>query len=147
MIEVKISIAAPELSEAINKLADALNARAGNSVFHDCDCEKVSVDNISDNVSQPVSTDVAKQSTDAPAEAQSKPSKKKEKAKPAPVVKYTLDQLGRAGAELMNQDRTKELIDLLATFNVKALSELSPDNYPAFAEGLIQLGAVIPEAA
>ena len=68
---------------------------------------------------------------------------------PAPVVPtapahtYSLSELGVAGADLAQSGKRSELIELLRTFGVQALTQLAPEKYPEFAQGLRALGAKI----
>lgn len=55
---------------------------------------------------------------------------------------YTLDQLGKAGAELM-KTRQQDVLNLLAQFGVQALTQLPREQYGAFATALRGLGANI----
>lgn len=55
---------------------------------------------------------------------------------------YTLDQLGKAGAELM-KTRQQDVLNLLAQFGVQALTQLPREQYVAFATALRGLGANI----
>lgn len=55
---------------------------------------------------------------------------------------YTLDQLGKAGAELM-KTRQQDVLNLLAQFGVQALTQLPREHYGAFATALRGLGANI----
>jgi hypothetical protein len=54
---------------------------------------------------------------------------------------YTMDQLARAGAALAQAGKTDLCIALLARYNVKSISQLSPEQYGAFAAELRALGA------
>ena len=60
---------------------------------------------------------------------------------PGPV--YTLDQIGRAGAELIgsNPGKMAELTGLLQQFGVPAITELKPEQFGPFATALRGLGA------
>ena len=124
MIEVKVSITAPELSEAITRLAAALE-KHGTSALHDTVVQ---------------SSEAAKiPEAPAPAEATPKPiapAPAKEPTPEKPSVTYTLDELGRAAAPLVDNGKTAELIALLETFGVKTLVDLKATDYPAFVAGL-----------
>jgi hypothetical protein len=54
---------------------------------------------------------------------------------------YTLDVLGTAAAPLMAAGRQQELVGLLQSFGVQALTQLPPDRYGEFATALRGLGA------
>jgi len=61
----------------------------------------------------------------------------------APARQYTMSELGVAGADLAQSGKRSELIELLRTFGVQALTQLAPEKYPEFAQGLRALGAKI----
>lgn len=124
MIEVKVSITAPELSEAITRLAAALE-KHGTSALHDTVVQSGEAAKIPE--------------APAPVEATPKPvapAPVKEPTPEKPSVTYTLDELGRAAAPLVDNGKTAELIALLETFGVKTLVDLKPTDYPAFVAGL-----------
>ena len=63
----------------------------------------------------------------------------------APGPAYTLDQIGKAGAELigMNPGKMAELTALLQQFGIPAITELKPEQFGPFATALRGLGARI----
>lgn len=56
---------------------------------------------------------------------------------------YTLDQLSRAAAMLMDAGKREQLVALLNKFGVQALTMLPKESYGVFATELRQLGAQI----
>ena len=70
-------------------------------------------------------------------------------ATPAPVAPvaaapaYTLEQIAQAGAGLLrdNPGLMPQMTGLLQQFGLQAVSELKPDQIPAFADALKALGA------
>ena len=65
---------------------------------------------------------------------------------PAPVVPttaqtYTMEQLAVAGTQLVDAGRRQELIGLLGSFGVQALTTLPKESYGAFATQLRAMGA------
>lgn len=54
---------------------------------------------------------------------------------------YTLDELSRAGAALIDQGKMAQLLALLKKYNVQALTQLDPSVYASVADELITLGA------
>lgn len=58
---------------------------------------------------------------------------------------YQMDELARAGAGLMQQDRSnsKKLSAILRTFGVNSLPDLPKEKYADFAEELQKLGATV----
>lgn len=79
----------------------------------------------------------------APAPQPAEPEAPKAPVAPAPT--YTLDQVSRAGAELISADSGKlpQLRELLQKYGVPAVSELKPDQLGSFATELRALGAQI----
>ncbi|MBE6725035.1 MAG: hypothetical protein E7576_07555 [Ruminococcaceae bacterium] len=125
MIEVKVSITAPELSEAITRLAAAL--------------EKHGISTLQDSIAQSAEPVKAPEAPAPKTEATPEPvapAPVTETAPEKPSVTYTLDELGRAAAPLVDNGRTAELIALLETFGVKTLIDLKASDYPAFVAGL-----------
>lgn len=66
---------------------------------------------------------------------------------PAPAVPvtgapaYTLDQISRAGASLVDAGKMQQLLELLGRYGVQAVTQLKPEQYGAFATELRALGA------
>ena len=56
---------------------------------------------------------------------------------------YTLDQLAKAGAALVDAGKMESLMALLAKYGVQAVTQLPPAQYGAFATELRALGAQI----
>lgn len=79
----------------------------------------------------------------APAPQPAEPEAPKAPVAPAPT--YTLEQVSRAGAELISADSGKlpQLRDLLQKYGVPAVYELKPDQLGSFATELRALGAQI----
>lgn len=62
----------------------------------------------------------------------------------APARQYAMSELGVAGADLAASGKRDQLIGLLRDqFGVQALTQLPPERYPEFAQGLRALGAKI----
>ena len=68
---------------------------------------------------------------------------------PAPAVPvagaptYTLDQISRAGASLVDAGKMQQLLELLGRYGVQAVTQLKPEQYGTFATELRGLGAQI----
>lgn len=56
---------------------------------------------------------------------------------------YTLDQISRAGASLVDAGKMQQLLELLGRYGVQAVTQLKPEQYGAFATELRGLGAQI----
>lgn len=127
MMEMKIKIDVPELVAAVEKLAAAIDKTALN----------ITVPNEGTlNFNMP-----AGNAPVAPAPVQTAPT-------PAPAVPvtaptYTLDQIAKAGANLVDAGKMEQLLALLTKYGVQAVTQLTPDQYGAFATELRALGAQI----
>ena len=69
-------------------------------------------------------------------------------AAPAPAVPvtaptYTLDQIAKAGAALVDAGKMDQLLALLGKYGVAAVTQLTPEQYGNFATELRALGAQI----
>ena len=69
--------------------------------------------------------------------------KSTETAIPVTVKTYTLQELGNAAKVLMDNGKREDLVELLASFGVKALTQLEPSKYNEFANKLRELGGDI----
>ena len=121
MLEMKITIEAPELAASISKLADAIAAGHRNLYTEPAQADDPN------HMEAPV----------APVN------------QAAPVVPvsdapaYTLDQIARAGAALVDAGKMDQLLALLGQYGVRAVTQLQPEQYGAFATELRGLGAQI----
>lgn len=133
MMEMKIKIDVPELVAAVEKLAAAIDKTALN----------ITVPNEGTlNFNMPASNAPV-----APAPVQTAPTPAPVAA-PAPAVPvtaptYTLDQIAKAGANLVDAGKMEQLLALLTKYGVQAVTQLTPDQYGAFATELRALGAQI----
>ena len=134
MFEAKITIDAPELAAAINNLAIALNNTTGAIIAAKAVSEvKVST---ADPVIATAPAEVA-QTPAAPVQEAAKATPTKAKSEKT----YTLDDLSRAGAELIDQGKMPQLIEILKKNGVQAITQLKPEQYAAVATELVALGA------
>ena len=145
MLEMKITIAAPDLAAAINNLAVAL--ANGNTVPAEkpAKAEK-----------QTEAKDTAQQAHVNPMQATGAPLSAAPAQTVAPVANvpvasavptgaptYTLGMIARAGAALVDAGKMDALCGLLAKYGVEALTALDPAQYGNFANDLRALGAQI----
>ena len=169
MLEIKVTIAAPDLSAAINQLAEALRgslilspegvetrlsgvqATGGNPTNTPVSVTAESVPAVQTNA-QPVVTQNAAEQVPAAQTAQSVQTAQVAQATQqqfmnppvtaaAPVI--DLDTISRAGAALIDQGKIADVLALLKQFGVPSVNLLDPSQFPAFAEGLKALGASI----
>lgn len=63
----------------------------------------------------------------------------------SPAPQITIDQIGKAGADLLNKDPSAmpKLMGLLQKYGVQSAQQLKPDQIGAFATDLRTIGAVI----
>ena len=152
MLEMKITIAAPDLAAAINNLAVAL--ANGNTVPAEKPAKAEKQTEAKDTAQQapvnptPAPT-VPTQATGAPLSAT--PVQTVAPVANVPVASavptgaptYTLDMIARAGAALVDAGKMDALCGLLAKYGVEALTALDPAQYGNFANDLRALGAQI----
>lgn len=62
---------------------------------------------------------------------------------PVTVKTYTLQELGNAAKIVMDSGKREDLVELLASFGVKALTQLDVSKYNEFANKLRELGGEI----
>ena len=152
MLEMKIKIEADAaVLKAIDKLTTALEKNAVNiSVPQDTPAPVAPAATPVTHapvppVTMPPATVVPTQPTPAPAPAA--PAQTVAPTNPAPTVPvttaptYTLDQIAKAGASLVDAGKMEQLLALLAKYGVQAVTQLQPDQYGVFATELRTLGA------
>ena len=144
MLEMKITVAAPDLAAAINNLAAALD---GNTVPAEKPAKAEKQTEAKDAAQQaPVNP---MQATGAPLSVT--PAQTVAHVVNAPVASavptgaptYTLDMIARAGAALVDAGKMDALCGLLAKYGVEALTALDPVQYGNFANDWRALGAQI----
>ena len=145
MTEVKITITAPELANAINNLAAAL---AGKTSLDNPDKSVQTEQNVMQyNPVTPVApvsaptqiTNMVTPPAPSPAPAAQTPTN----TVPTGAPQYTMDMLAVAGTALIDAGRMGELCGLLAKYGIESVTALNPAQYGAFATDLRALGAQI----
>lgn len=145
MTEVKITITAPDLANAINNLAAAL---AGKTSLDNPDKSVQTEQNVMQyNPVTPVApvsapaqvTNIVTPPAPSPAPAAQTPTN----TVPTGAPQYTMDMLAVAGTTLIDAGRMGELCGLLAKYGVESVTALNPAQYGAFATDLRALGAQI----
>lgn len=156
MLEMKLTIEAPQLAAAIDHLAAALGAKP------QVGAPANPTPAVSSASTAPTAATAVPQAgptsaypSNAPAVAPAPV------AAPAPVVpnapavppaaglpvapppQYTVDQIMQAGATLMDAGRVNDLMNLLHSFGVNAVMDLKPEQLGAFATEMRKLGAQI----
>lgn len=134
MLEIKITIEAPDLAKAISSLAAVLNQRQVQTAVPITPALPESApaqNSTSVQSSAPVQNEVPAQS---------------ESPVNVPVAQppqYTIEQIMQAGATLMDAGKANELIELLRSFGVQAVMDLKQEQLGAFATAMRELGAKI----
>lgn len=157
MMEMKIKIDVPELVAAVEKLAAAIDKTALNITVPNEGTLNFNMPTGNAPVAPaPVQTAptpapvAAPASAPAPVPTPAAPpvTPMPTTAAPAPAVPvtaptYTLDQIAKAGANLVDAGKMEQLLALLTKYGVQAVTQLTPDQYGAFATELRALGAQI----
>lgn len=163
MLEMKIKIEADvAVLKAIDKLTTALEKNAVNiSVPQDTPAPMapvaapvtpapvppVTTPSATVVPTQPTPAPVATPTTAPAPAAPAAPAQTVAPTNPAPAVPvttaptYTLDQIAKAGASLVDAGKMEQLLALLAKYGVQAVTQLQPDQYGVFATELRTLGA------
>lgn len=154
MFEINVTVNAPELAEALNNLAAALNGAkpepaASKTGKADKPAPVPPADYMPPADTAPAPAAPAPAVTPAPAPA---PAPVQAPVTPAPVPApvpvapapaYNRDQIMTAGAALIDAGKINELMGLLNSFGVQAVTQLKQDQLGAFATELRKLGAQI----
>ena len=149
MMEMKITVEAPDLAASILKLAEAIASGPDPSILTPDEPLPVASYPTAP-APAPVPAPAAPVSpapvtpTQTPTPAPAAPGNT-----PAPTVPvagaptYTLDQISRAGASLVDAGKMQQLLELLGRYGVQAVTQLQPEQYGAFTTELRALGAQI----
>lgn len=154
MSEFKIIVEIPGLAEAISNLAAALSAGQVHTVCNQHGTNNHHIENVGTvNMDAPAAkenptTEAAlvqtaqTSSTVAPTPAPD-PAPAAAPSAPAPsdAKALTMDDLGRAGATLIDAGKMPQLIALLGKYGVQAVTQLKPEQFNAFADEMRALGA------
>ena len=149
MMEMKIKIEVPDLAAAIEKLAASLNN--GTAFEKPCTQGAPAPMETPAPAANPTPAPVAPAAPPVTAPAapvHTVPTVSPVSNAPAPAVPvtaptYTLDQIAKAGANLVDAGKMEQLLGLLTKYGVQAVTQLVPDQYGAFATELRALGAQI----
>lgn len=158
MFEVKVTVEIPGLPEAINALANAMSkttapaqaapAAAPVAFMNTAPAQQITVPEsgviaapmpaVPAAAPAPVAPPAPAVPTQAaPAPAQVAPSA----TAPSEAKPLTMDDLGRAGATLIDAGKMPQLIALLGKYGVQAVTQLQPAQFAPFADELRALGA------
>lgn len=157
MMEMKITVEAPDLAASILKLAEAIASGPDPSILTPDEPLPVAsyptapapapapapAAPVSPAPAAPVA---APSPAPAPTAGQTSAAPGNTPAPTVPVAgapTYTLDQISRAGASLVDAGKMQQLLELLGRYGVQAVTQLQPEQYGAFATELRALGAQI----
>ena len=142
-LEVTINVPGlKELSEALMQLAVAMGGKSvqmdeaavGQAVHEQQSTEEASIPQQNTTGAVPTPS--------VPVQA-SAPSVQAPAAVPTSEPTYTRDDLSKAAMQLMDKGMQAQLMQLIQSFGVASLMELSPEHYGNFATGLRGMGAQI----
>lgn len=141
-------IEAPELSAAINNLAEAMKfkptmpAPVITAEPQPTAPDPAPVQTAAIPTAEPVQQATAQPVvTPAPTVAAPTPAPAQTAATEAPAISF--DMITAAGSQLLEHGKMAQLTELLKSFGVQAITQLKPEQYPAVAAGLRNLGAAI----
>lgn len=149
-MNITVTIQAPELAKAIELLANAIsNSTNGKNVTQTIQAEIVP---FQQQVAPAAPVQVL---PETPAAVPTAPIQPVQQQVQAPVVPeqpqvvptsaptYTMEQLAVAATQIMDAGRRNELVQLLASFGIQALTALPKEQYGVFATKLREMGARI----
>ena len=157
MIEIKVTISTPDLSQAIVQMAAALKGRAEVPEAKTAELvipagTPMQVTGIETVKAEPVKAEEVPAAVPEPATQPAAPSvpvaptvpvaSVMPQPAPAPAV-IDLDAISRAGAGLVDQGKMADIMAVLKKYGVMAITQLKEDQFAAFAADLRALGANI----
>ena len=149
MLEIRVTVEARELAQAINNLAAAMGGKTEAKVATStAPAQPMQVQPMQPGavpVAQPTPAPVAAQPVPAPqpAAVPTAPAPQPTAVPTAGAPTYTVEQIMQAGAMLMDAGKTDDLMALLQKFNVQAVMDLNESQLGQFATELRALGAKI----
>ena len=147
-MEITVKVEAEGLEKAINVLAQAISNQSIGEVAATQEQPEQEAPPIAPVKLKVPKQEVPKQEVpkqEVPKQAVA-PVKQEAPAQAVPAVPtsnpgFTMDQLAVAATQLMDAGKRDDIISLLSTFNVQALTGLPKDQYGAFATSLRGMGA------
>ena len=148
MLEIKVTIEAPALTEALNNLAVSF----GKGVAEKAPAPKTNEIPVTQAQETPTAPEMSVPTTAAPVPPTQQPTVQQtvtqaQMTTTAPAqtqaAPITLDAISRAGAALVDQGKMQQIMALLGKYGVQAITQLNANAYEAFAADLRALGAAI----
>lgn len=145
-----LNINAPELSAAIVALANALEGKEGIANVLAPNIQSESVQVVPEVPQQTQVTPIAVPTAQYQAPPVQQPvvptqgaPVQQSQGVPTSAPSYSMDQLAIAATQLVDAGKREDLLGLLASFGVQALTALPKEQYGVFATKLRELGAKI----
>lgn len=151
-MNITVEIKAPDLVNAIQALTHAINKNPESTAAITSNIESIqptqqgqlALDAQAVPSAVPTAAPTQQPAQQAPAQPVQQPTQQEQpQAVPTSAPSYTLDQLAVAATQLVDAGRREELVQLLASFGVQALTALPKEQYGAFATKLREMGAKI----
>lgn len=162
MVDITLHIVAPELTAAINNLADSMKNRPVAAPTAPVIVAPTWADNSTVSAQTPVEAPVMAPVTDttdgvavAPTDAPAPVNTTVSDPVPAPTSApdpvqaptervYTMDDIKNAGSQLLAIGKMEQLMELLQkNYNVQAVTQLKPEQYATMVDDLRKLGAKV----
>lgn len=143
MLEMRITIEAPELVGALNNLAAAMGGAKFTPQQGAVAAPQQPMTNPQTAAPAPATPAQPNPLPSPGPVAQTTPNYPAPNVPLAQPPQYTIDQIMAAGATLMDAGKVNELRNLLMSFGANAVMDLKPEQLGAFATGLRELGAKI----
>lgn len=158
MMEMKIKIDVPELVAAVEKLAAAIDKAAPHITVPNEGTLNINMPTPAPtqtaptvptppvapaSAAVPTVPPVASAPVAVPTAPPAAPVTPAAPTVPVTAPTYTLDQIAKAGASLVDAGKMGQLLAMLTKYGVQAVTQLNPDQYGAFATELRALGAQI----
>lgn len=143
MLEMRITIEAPELVGALNNLAAAMGGAKLTPQQGAVAAPQQPMTNPQTAAPAPATPAQPNPLPSPGPVAQATPNYPAPNVPLAQPPQYTIDQIMAAGATLMDAGKVNELRNLLMSFGANAVMDLKPEQLGAFATGLRELGAKI----
>jgi hypothetical protein len=153
MLEIKVIVEAAEIVQALNNLAAAMGGAKANfsPTAAPISNSYAAAPTIPQQSSAVYSAPAAATAPTVPVQGATTPQYAPTAGNPlpapgiplAPAPTFTREQIMSAGATLVDAGRVQELMNLLNSFGVQAVTDLKPEQMGAFATALREMGAKI----
>ena len=146
MLEVKVNvvISAPELTSAVNNIATAISGKAHQTQYASTVRSDAAVSAPASTLTVPAQAVPTQPHVPAaPTVPVQQPATPIASVPLAAAPQFSIEQIMTAGATLMDAGKIDDLLNLLHSFGVQAVTDLKPEQLGAFATEMRKLGAAI----